>query len=161
VLSCHLFLISSASVRSLTFLSFIVPIFAWSVPLVSPLFLKRSIFFTILLYNPLILVLFTYEDFLISPCYSLEVCINWVYLSLSPLPFTSLIFSAIFKASSGSHLALSPLFYLRMVLDDHLPYNVTNLHPYLFSLTDLIPWIYFSSPLYNHKGFDLGRSWMF
>jgi len=34
VYSCHLFLISSASVRSLPFLSFIEPIFAWNVPLV-------------------------------------------------------------------------------------------------------------------------------
>ena len=34
----HLFLISSASVRSLPFLSFIVPIFVWNVPLVSPVF---------------------------------------------------------------------------------------------------------------------------
>ena len=32
----HLFLISSASVRSLPFLFFIVPIFAWNIPLVSP-----------------------------------------------------------------------------------------------------------------------------
>ena len=43
VYSCHLFLISSASVRSIPFLSFIEPIFAWNVPLVSfccfPLFL--------------------------------------------------------------------------------------------------------------------------
>ena len=31
----HLFLISSASVRSIPFLSFIVPIFAWNIPLVS------------------------------------------------------------------------------------------------------------------------------
>ena len=27
-------------------------------------------------------------------------------------------------------------------------------------LLDLIPWIYFSLPLYNHKGFDLGHTWM-
>ena len=33
--SCHLFLISSASVKSMPFLSFIEPIFAWNVPLVS------------------------------------------------------------------------------------------------------------------------------
>ena len=39
--SCHLFLIS-ASVRSIPFLSFIEPIFAWNVPLVSLIFLKRS-----------------------------------------------------------------------------------------------------------------------
>ena len=31
--SCHLCLISSASVRSIPFVSFIVPIFAWNVPL--------------------------------------------------------------------------------------------------------------------------------
>ena len=39
VYSCHLFLISSASVRSIPFLSFIVPIFAWNIPLVSLIFL--------------------------------------------------------------------------------------------------------------------------
>jgi len=27
-------------------------------------------------------------------------------------------------------------------------------------LSDLIPWIYLSLPLYNHKGFDLGHIWM-
>ena len=27
--------------------------------------------------------------------------------------------------------------------------------------SDLIPWIYFSLPLYNHKEFDLGHTWMF
>ena len=42
VYSCHLFLISSASVRSIPFLSFIEPVFAWNVPLASLIFLKRS-----------------------------------------------------------------------------------------------------------------------
>jgi len=41
VYSCHLFLISSASVRFMPFLSFIVPIFAWNVPLVSLNFLEE------------------------------------------------------------------------------------------------------------------------
>ena len=49
--SCHLFLISSASVRSIPFLSFIEPIFAWNVPLVSLIFLKRSLIFPILLFS--------------------------------------------------------------------------------------------------------------
>ena len=40
VYSCHFFLISSASVRSIPFLSFIVPIFPWNVPLVSLIFLR-------------------------------------------------------------------------------------------------------------------------
>ena len=45
VYSCHLFLISSASVRSIPFLSFIEPIFAWHIPLVSLIVLKRSLVF--------------------------------------------------------------------------------------------------------------------
>ena len=51
VCSCHLFLISSASVRSIPFLSLIVLIFAWNVSLVSLIFLKRSLVFTILLFS--------------------------------------------------------------------------------------------------------------
>ena len=51
VYSCHLFLISYASVRFLPFLSFIEPIFAWNVPLVSLIFLKRSLVFPILLFS--------------------------------------------------------------------------------------------------------------
>ena len=51
VYSCHLFLISSSSVRSIPFLSFIEPIFAWNVPLVSLIFLKRSLVFRILLFS--------------------------------------------------------------------------------------------------------------
>ena len=35
VYSCHLFLMSSASVRFIPFLPFVVPIFVWNVPLVS------------------------------------------------------------------------------------------------------------------------------
>ena len=50
VYSCHL-LISSASVRFLPFLSYILPIFAWNVPLVSLIFLKRSLVFPIILFS--------------------------------------------------------------------------------------------------------------
>ena len=49
VYSCHLFLISSASVRSIPFLSFIEHIFAWNVPLVSLIFLKRTLVFPVIL----------------------------------------------------------------------------------------------------------------
>ena len=49
--SCHLFLISSASVRSIWFVSFIVPVFAWNIPLVYLIFLKRSVVFPILLFS--------------------------------------------------------------------------------------------------------------
>ena len=47
----HLFLIYSASIRSTLFLFFIVPIFEWNVPLVSLIFLKRSLVFPILLFS--------------------------------------------------------------------------------------------------------------
>ena len=49
--SRHLFLISSVSVRSIPFLSFIEPIFAWNVRLVALIFLKRSLVFHLLLFS--------------------------------------------------------------------------------------------------------------
>jgi len=48
---CHFLLIASASVSSLICLSFIVPIFAWNIPLVSPIFFKSSLFFSILSFS--------------------------------------------------------------------------------------------------------------
>ena len=75
VCSWHLLLISSASVRSTPFLSFIVPSFAWNIPLVSLIFLKRSLLFPILLFSSISLG-WSEEGFVISPCYSLELCIQ-------------------------------------------------------------------------------------
>ena len=51
VYSSYLFLISFVSIRSIPFLSFIVPIFAWNIPLVSLIFLKTSLVFPILLFS--------------------------------------------------------------------------------------------------------------
>ena len=64
VYSCHLFLISSISVGSIPFLFFIVPIFEWYVPLVSLIFLKRSLAFPILLSSSHFFALITEEGFL-------------------------------------------------------------------------------------------------
>jgi len=90
VYSCHLFLISSASVRSIPFLSFIEPIFAWNAPLVSLVLLEIAIFLSCcLLYS---LAFFTVEGFLISPCCSLELCIQMG---------VSFIFSFAFRFSSN------------------------------------------------------------
>ena len=41
---------------------------------------------------------------------------RWVYLSLSPLPFASLLFSAICKVYSGNHFAFLHFFFLGIVL---------------------------------------------
>ena len=64
VYSCHLFLIYSASVRSIQFVSFIEPIFAWNVPLVSLIFLKRSLVFPILVFSSISLHWLLREAFL-------------------------------------------------------------------------------------------------
>ena len=58
----------------------------------------------------------TEEGFFISPCYSLEPAFRCLYLSFSPLLFTSLFFTAISKASSDSHFAFFHFFFLGMVL---------------------------------------------
>ena len=75
VYSCHFFLISSASVRSIPFGSFIVSIFSRNVPLVSLIFLKRSLVFPILLFSTISLYWSLRKAFF-SPCYSLELCIQ-------------------------------------------------------------------------------------
>ena len=85
--SCHLFLVSSASVRFIPFLSFIMPIFAWNFPLVSLTFLKRSVVFPILLFFLYLFALTTEESFLISPCYSLDLCIQMGISSLFSFAF--------------------------------------------------------------------------
>ena len=56
------------------------------------------------------------EGFLISPCCSLELWIQMVYLSFSPLLLTSLLFTAICKASSDSHFHFLHFFSIGMVL---------------------------------------------
>ena len=74
--SCHLLLMASVTVRSIPFLSFIVPIFAWKFPLVSPVFLKRSLVFPILIVFLYCYALVTEEGFLIPPGYFLKLCIQ-------------------------------------------------------------------------------------
>ena len=56
------------------------------------------------------------EGFLVSSCYSLELCIQMGISFLSPLPFASLLFTAICKAPSDNHFAFLHFFFLGMVL---------------------------------------------
>ena len=116
VYCCHLFLISSYSVRSIPFLSFIVPIFAWYVLLVSLIFLKRFIVFPILLFSSISLYRSLRKVFLSLLAILWKPAFKWVYLSFSVLPFASLLFSAIFKASSDSHFASLHFFFFGMFL---------------------------------------------
>ena len=130
VYSCHLFLISSASVQSILFLSFIVPIFAWNVPLVSLIFLKRSLVFPILLFSSISLHWSLRKSFLFLLAILWSYAFKWVYLSFSPLPLASLLFITICKASSDNHFAFLHFFFLGMVLILVLP--PIQCHEHLF-----------------------------
>ena len=94
----------------LLFLSFIVPTFAWNVPLVSLIFLKRYLVF-------LCIVDLRRLYYLSLLFFETRVYVfNWVYLSLSPSPFTSLLLSAISRASSDNCIPVLHFFFFRMVL---------------------------------------------
>ena len=116
VYSCHLFLISSVSVRSMPFLSFIMPIFAWNVPLVSLIFLQRPLVFPVLLFYSISLHWLLREAFLSLLAILWNSPFKWIYLSFSLLFFASLLFTAICKASSDSHFSFLHFFFLEIVL---------------------------------------------
>ena len=121
--SCHIFLISSASVRSILFLPLIVPIFVWSVPLVSN-FLEEISFFPFY-------------------CFPLFLCID----HLGRLSYLSLLFFGILHSDGYifpffplpsllffSQLLVKPtqttiLFFLGDGFDHCFLYNVMNLCP--------------------------------
>ena len=162
VYSYHFFLIPSASVRSIPFLSFIVPFFAWNDPLVTLIFLKKSLVFPILLFSSISLRWSLRKLFLSLLAIVWDSEFKWVHLSVSPLPLTSLLLPAICKASSDNHFAFLHFFFGAWFsslppVQCHEPPSIVH---QALCLSDLIPWIYFSLPLYNHKGFDLGHTWM-
>ena len=107
--------------RFIPFLLFIVSIFVRNVSLIFIIFLKRFLVFPILLFScffPLI----TEEGFLISPCYSLELCIQ---MGLS------FLYSFAFCFSSQLFVRQPSCFPAFLLLGDgfghHLLYNVMNL----------------------------------
>ena len=130
VYSCNLFLISSASVRSILFLSFIVLIFAWKFPLVSLIFLKRT---SSILFHSIVFLYFfgliTEEGFLISPCYSLKLCIQMGISFLFSLAFCFSPFLSYLQGFLGQPFCLFAFLFLGDGLDHCLLYNVTKLCP--------------------------------
>ena len=128
VYSCHLFLIPSASVRSIPFLSFIEPIFAWNVPLVSVIFLKISLVFPILLFSSTSLHWSQMKAFLSLLAILWNSAFKWVYLSFSALLFASSLFTAICKVSSDSHFSLLHFFVLQTPSSNNTRENSTCGH---------------------------------
>ena len=115
VYSCHLFL-ASASVRSIPFLSFVEPIFAWNVPLVSLIFLKISLVFPILLFSSISLHWSLRKAFLSLLAIPWKSAFKWEYLSYFPLFFVSLLFTGICKDFSDNHFVFLHFFSMRMIL---------------------------------------------
>ena len=97
--SFHFFLVSSVSTRSLLFLSFIVPIFGWNVPLIFPAFLMRSLVFPLLLFSRIFMHCSLKKVFLSLLAILWNSVFSWVYLSFSPLLFAryvGLLLSSVF-----------------------------------------------------------------
>ena len=93
-----------------------MPIFAWHVPLVSLIFLKRSLVFPILLFSSISLHWSLKKAFLPLLAIIWNSAFTWVYLSFSPVLFTSHLFTAICKASLDSHFAFWHFFFVGIVL---------------------------------------------
>ena len=155
-----LFLVPSASVRSLLFLSFIMSLLAWNVPLVSPVFLERLLVFLILLLSSIS----SHSSFKKAILSHLAVFWNsafsWMYLFLSSLPFTSTFFLSYLQGLHRQPLCLLAFLFGGMVLvtTSHTVLQA-SLHSSSGTLSGLIPWICLSPPLYNCKGFDLDHTW--
>ena len=90
--------------------------FAWNVPSVSLIFLKRSLVFPFLLFSSISLHWSLRKAFLSLLALLWNSAFKWVYFSFSPLPLASLLFTAICKASPDSHFAFLHFFFLGMVL---------------------------------------------
>ena len=127
VYSFHFFLISSVSVRSIPFLSFIVPVFAWNVPLVSLIFLKRSLVFPILLFS-----------FISLPCSLKKAFISLLFFGtlysggyIFPflLCLSRLFLSQLFVRPSQTTILLAAFRFLGDGFVHCLLYNVANFCP--------------------------------
>ena len=125
-------------------------------------FLEIYLVFPILLFSSIYLHGLLRKAFLSLLNILLNSAFSWVYLSFSPLPFASLLFSAICKDSSDNHFAFLHFFFLGMVLiTTSCTMLWTSIHSSSVTLSiKSNPWIYLSLPLYTHKGLDLGHTWM-
>ena len=115
--------------------SFIEPIFAWNVPLVSLMFLKRSLVFSTLLFSSVSLSWSLRKAFLPLLAILWNTAFQWIYFSFYPLSLASLL-SAICKASSDSHFAFVHFFFLGMVL---IPVSCTMSRTDILSSSGTLP----------------------
>src|SRR5574340_385537 len=110
-----------------------------NVPLVSLIFLKRSLIFPILLFSSISLHRSLRKAFFSLLAILWNSVFKWVYLSFSPLIF-AFLFTAICKAFSDNHFSFLHFFFLGMVL---IPVSCTmsqtSIHSSSGTLSDLVP----------------------
>ena len=158
VYSCHLFLISSVSVKSIPFLSLYWALLCMKYPLGIYNFLEEisslshSIVF--LYFFALITGRFSYLSLLFFGTLYSNGYIFPFLLCLSLLFFLQLFVRP--PQTTFLHF-----FFLGMVLiPASYTMSQTSIHSSSGTLSDLLPWIYLSLPLYNPKWFDVGHTWM-
>ena len=129
------------------------------VPMVALIFLKRSLVFPFLLFSSISLHWSLRKAFLSLLAILRNSAFKWVYLSFYPLLFTSLLFTAICKASSDSYFAFLHFFSMGIIL---IPVSCTmsrtSVHNSSGSLSIRSNSLNLSLPQYNCKGFDLGHT---
>ena len=128
----------------------------------SQIILKWSLIFPILLFPLFLCIVHLRRPSFLSLLFCGNSAFSYVYLSLSPLPFASLLSSANWKASLNTYFAFLHFFFFGMVLvtASCAVLCAVTIVPQALCLPDLIPWIYLSPLMYNHKGFDLDYTWM-
>ena len=160
--SSHLFLISSASVRSIRFLSFIVPIFAQKVCLVSLIFLKRSLAFPILLVFSISLHWSLKKAFLSLLALLWNSVFRWVYVSFF-LCLSFLFFSQLFVRTPQTAIfpfCISSSWGWMALISTSCTMLWTTVHISSGTLCFRSNPLNLSLLLCNHKGFDLGHTWV-
>ena len=151
VYSCHLFLTSSDLLGLKLFLFVIMPILAWNAPLISPSFFEEISSLSHAIVSFISLHCSFRKVFLFLLAALWNSAFSWVYLSLSALPFTFLLSSAICKASSDNHFAFSHIFFSGMVWSLPPCYQHLSIALQSLCLPDITPWICSSPPLDNHR----------
>ena len=158
-ISYHLFLIPSASIRPLLFLSFTVTalhgMFPWCLQLS-----RRALQSFPLSFSPLLLCTVDSRraSFLLLLFPGILHSDDYVFPSLLCLSF--LFFSQLFPRPPQTAALPAPLLSLWAGFGHCLRYRVTHFCPQFFGPSDLIPWIYSPPSLYSPMEFDLGSTWM-
>ena len=127
-------------VMSTPFLSFNEPIFAWNVPLVFLIFLKRSLVFS---HSIVFLYFFDHwgrHSYLSLLFFGTLHSNGYIFPFL--LCLSSLLFFAICKTSLDNYFDFLYFFFLGMVLITASCTSWTSLHSSSGTLSDLILWVY-------------------